>query len=565
MKKLVVILIVLPALAACSGKSKGAGDADAGDDAVDDAAELDVEDEDGVDDDALDVVDEEAVTLPVCEQLGLPEREFDPDGWGYGLYSVAQDFTVQTTEGPWTLSENWTGCDVYLFIQDEPRQAEDWPVPLWNRDVDVLIARAPRNVHFFFLSYEPTFETVTAALDALKTSVDATLSAYPEEDRLWWEGRFHYVTEQARRIPGWVGTVMVNPAWGAGLDRFQRIRYIGSYADYRRYDAGRGWFQPNISMAANEAIYYNFEAEREERLEAESATVIPVFEEVVMSDPGWAGTRFHADAALPDATVMAGFDTMELDLYMGCSGDGEYGTCPAWDYDVFAYLCDEGDPDTCDTWLGHWITTYHREGRWVHDVSGLLPLLASGGSRRIAFYTQQEYVVSLSIRLSNQGKAERPEDIFPLFSGGVFDAAYNDAYSPITVSIPAEARKVELATVISGHGGVDPGNCAEFCNTTHHFFVDGTENVLDFPQIGVQDDCMSKVNIGTVPNQYGTWWYGRSGWCPGLEVPLVMTDITSQVAAGSDAVFDYEAYYLGDPYPSSGARIRMRSWVVVSY
>ncbi len=564
MEKLIVIMAVLPALVACSGKNKGGGDADAASDAIDDAVEMDVA-EDGVDDDAEDVVDEDAAPLPVCERLGLPVREFDPDGWGYQLYSVAQDFTVQTTEGPWTLSENWTGCDVYLFIQDEPRQAEDWPVPLWDRDVEMLIARAPRNVHFFFLSYEASFEAVTAALEALKADVDATLSAYPEEDRLWWQDRFHYVTDQARRIPGWVGTVMVNPAWGAGVDRFQRIRYIGSYADWRRYDAGRGWFQPNLSMAVNEAIYYNFEAEREERLEAEAATVVPVFEEVVMSDPGWAGTRFHADATLPDATAMGGFDTMELDLYLGCNGDGEYGTCPAWDYDVFAYLCDEGDPDTCDTWLGHWITTYHREGRWVHDVSGLLPLVASGGTRRIAFYTQQEYVVSLSIRLSNGGKSERPEDIFPLFSGGAFDAAYNDAYSPITVSIPAEATKVELATVITGHGGVDPGNCAEFCNTTHHFFVDGTENVIDFPQIGVQDDCMTKVGVGTVPNQYGTWWYGRSGWCPGLEVPLVMTDVTSQVTAGSDAVFDYEGYYLGEPYPSGGARIRMRSWVVVSY
>ena len=44
-----------------------------------------------------------------------------------------------------------------------------------------------------------------------------------------------------------------------------------------------------------------------------------------------------------------------------------------------------------------------------------------------------------------------------------------------------------------------------------------------------------------------------------------MTDVTSQVTAGSDAVIDYEGYYLGDPYPSGGARIRMRSWLVVSY
>ena len=52
-----------------------------------------------------------------------------------------------------------------------------------------------------------------------------------------------------------VAGIMLNPGWGAGIDRFQRVRYIGSYADYSRYDSGRGWFAPNLSMAANEAVY----------------------------------------------------------------------------------------------------------------------------------------------------------------------------------------------------------------------------------------------------------------------------------------------------------------------
>jgi hypothetical protein len=547
------------ALAACGGKTKGGddGDADAGPDAPEPDGEGDVADVP-----VEDVGEEEAVELPVCERLGLPAREFDPDGTGSQLYSTAMDVTIPTTDGMWTLSEAWTGCEVYLFIQDVPRQTEGWPVALWDRDVEALLARSPRNVHYFFTTYETTPEEITAALDGIRARVEDALVDWPEEDRQWWLERVHYVTDPATRLPAWLGAVMITPRWGVGIDRFQRIRYIGSYADYARYDAGRGWFAPNLSMAANEAVYYNFEAEREEGLEDEGATVIDVFSDVVMSDPGWAGTRFAADVDVP---VTSGFDTMELDLTLGCHGTGEYGTCPAWDYIVHLYLCDETDPDACDTEIGRWITTYHREGRWVHDASGLLPLLPGGGTRRFAFYTQQEYDVSLSIRLSDQGKPERPMRIVELFEGGTFDASYNDAYVPVVVPVPAEATRAELATVISGHGGADPGNCAEFCDTTHHFFVNGTENVLSFPQAGTSEDCMSKVGAGTVPNQYGTWWYGRSGWCPGLEVPIVMTDVTDQVTAGTDATLDYEGYYLGSPYPSSGASIRMTSWIVFSW
>ena len=61
------------------------------------------------------------------------------------------------------------------------------------------------------------------------------------------------------------------PGWGLGIDRLQRLRYIGSFADLTRYDGNLGWFAPNLSMAANEAVYYNFEALREDQLDAEIA------------------------------------------------------------------------------------------------------------------------------------------------------------------------------------------------------------------------------------------------------------------------------------------------------
>jgi hypothetical protein len=502
-----------------------------------------------------------------CDVLGLPIQPFvdaEPDT---ALYATAADFTVPTTDGDWTLSERWSGCDSYLLLSDRPNQVSSgfgygpWTAGQQQTDVDKLFDLLPRNTHLFLMSEESDQAAIDAALEGIEGYVDASLAAMSDEDRAWWERRVHYVTARAADVEGWVGQLMVSPGWGIGIDRFQRIRYVGSYSDPSRYNDSVGWFGPNISMVANEAVYYNYEAEREAELEADGATVVSLFPGDAVS-----GT-VTTDVTLPDAETMAGFDTMVFDLYLGCDGSGEFGTCPEWDYLVYLHLCDEADPDTCEVEIGRWITTYHREGRWVHDVSGLLPLIASGGERRFSFYTQQTYELRLDIRLSNQGKEVVPSETIPLFSGNhTFDEVYNDNYSPIVLTVPSDAVVVELATVITGHGMSMPGNCAEFCNTDHHFYVNVFDNMRDFPMAGNQLGCMDQVADGTVPNQYGTWWYGRGGWCPGKHVDLVMIDVTDQVFLGEENTFDYEGFYMGMIYTNGDnwRNIRLDSWLVIS-
>jgi hypothetical protein len=422
-----------------------------------------------------------------------------------------------------------------------------------------------------FLSNGTSSSSIDADLGMIKAQVDDALAGMDEESRAGWERRIHYVEGNARMLGNWVSDLMRSPGWGFGIDRFQRIRYIGSFADLERYDSSYGWFAPNLSMAANEAIFYNFEAEREAQMRANVGTVLRVFDHQPMSDSGWAGARTYAEVDFGSPDDLAAHDTLTYDLSMDCDGDGEYGDCPAWDYLVYLYLCDEDDPATsadesesCGTEIGRWITTYHREGRWVHDASAMLPLIAGGGVRRLAFYTQQLYDVTLDIHLSNAGKEATPAASTWMWSGGGLDLDYNDEHAAIELDIPATATKVELATVISGHGMSSTGNCAEFCNTTHDFIVNGETYTRDFPEAGASVDCMDKVSEGTVPNQYGTWWYGRSGWCPGKEVPVVMTDITSAVTPGMTNLFEYQAWYNGAPFAGSGANIRLTSWVVVS-
>ncbi len=513
-----------------------------------------------------DISPEAVAPYDVCAATGQPVRPFVDAEDDPTLYATAADFTVETTDGPWNLKERWTGCETYLFIQDEPRQDSTtaWPKALWSRDVDALLKALPANTQVFFVPTSADVGEVNAALALVQGQVQTFVDQQPPADRDRWLDRVHFVTQTARAIPGWLGQHFTKPAWGVGIDRFQRVRYIGSYGDPNRYHVGLGWFEPNLAMAANEATYYEFEATRQAALDAEGATVVPVFANEVLEDPGWAGVRGTKDIVLPDAAAMAGFDSLELDLTLNCVGAGELGECPAWDYDVNLYLCDRDDPTKCDTDLAHWITTYHREGRWVHDLSGLLPLLEGGGARRLQFYTQQKYEVTLGLRLLNRGKAARPFETHFLWGTADFGPTYNEGFQPRSILVPAEATKVELMSVITGHGGVSPGNCAEFCKTTHTFTVNGHDHVLEHPEAGTGVQCMQDVSKGTVPNQYGTWWYGRNGWCPGREVAPVMLDVTAEVTPGQEAALAYQGLYNGQPYPSGGAVIRMTSWLVFS-
>jgi len=510
------------------------------------------------DDDAGDDDD----SVPLCPD-GVPVREFVDAESDHGLYARAADVTLTTTGGEWNLKESWTGCDVYLFIQDKPKQTNGWPTPLWSRDVQDLLYSMPDNVHLFFTSNEADQVDRDAALAGLQAQVTDAVSGWEAADQQHWAEHIHYLPGRATELPDWVGMHFYATNWGCAIDRSQRVRFIGSYADWARYDQGQQWFEPNLRMAANEPVYYNFEAARAYRLEQQDATVVTLWDGEVLSDPGWAGEKGYVEVELPDAATMAGFNRLEFDHYLGCDGGGEYGTCPAWDYINHLYLCDVDDPDTCNTEFGRWITTYHREGRWVHDASPLLPLIRDGGTRRFAYYTQQPYEVHLDLRLFQEEGEPTAEEATYLFSGAGFNATYNDNFSPVELQVPADAVRVEIATVITGHGMSMPGNCAEFCETTHHFFVNDNENVRQIFNHEDNTGCMDQTGEGTVPNQYGTWWYGRSDWCPGKDVPVVSIDVTDQVNLGAGNEFRYEGYYNGSPYTGDSANIVMTSWLVV--
>ncbi len=512
------------------------------------------------------------------EESGETAHSAEPEGWplstcdspvswtegggGTGVRDLAADFTLPTSRGDWVFSERWSGCESYLFlVWQRGGDSSD----LWTSDLDDFLTRAPTDLQVFFLSAQGDEADALADVTDMEARVEEALAALDPELAAAWEGRFHFVPTLVSALDGWI-PLMADQSWSSetfAIDRAQRLRSTGML-----HSASRS--APTFKYLANEPIYYAFEAEREIALEASGATVIPVWDSVEMGDPGWAGVSTTADVELPDAATMAGFDTLTLDLSMDCAEHLDEN-CPPWDYLVNLYLCDADDPDTCDTEIGRFVTTYWREGRYVVDASPYLALLQEGGSRRLRFYTTQTYLVSLDLRLSNSGSGLVAAAAQYLWSGASFNESYNDLFSPITFEVPSDAKKVELVATISGHGwGGDTENCAEFCNHTHHFVVEGDEYSLEHPEAGSADGCMEQVSSGTVPNQYGTWYYGRGGWCPGREVSPWRQDITASVTLGAENEISYSALLGAEEYvpeyiegESFWANIQMTSWIVV--
>jgi len=499
-----------------------------------------------------------------CDALGLSKVAWNTGPSGETLEAIAGDFTVKTLDGPWTLSEHFSGCDSYLFIPSVQDDEPPWPEPLWSRDGEDLFARLPPNVHLFFVSNE-SGDDFAAELDLIQATVDAGLDSLKKADRDHWADRVHIVKMPLSDLndDSWVGRYLDEPGWGFGIDRSQRIRNIGSLADGERYSPSFGWFAPNLSHVAYEAVRYNAEALRDAHLAADGATVVRPFSAQIVEDSGWAGVMGYNYLELPSALEMAAFDTLELDFTLDCPGPGEYGVCPAWDRIVNGYLCDAANEDQCTLEFGRWISAYHRKGRWVTDASFLLPLLAEGGTRRLALYSIDPYAMTLDFRLSNQGKSEAPsrtEQLWQVFRA--MDDGYLPAFPERAVTIPADSTRTELTVVISGHGMSSGQNCAEFCDTHHILSVNGVPAwEISFAQTDDPEACQNDVANGTVPNQYGTWFYGRSNWCPGKAVVPLTFDVSGLVTPGEPAVFSYTATGPTGPLPGGQASMDVSVFV----
>ena len=504
---------------------------------------------------------------PRCPGDALLQHTFSTGPYGTDRHDVADDVTVDLFDGTtFTLSEHWTGCDSYVFLPDTLTVSATDATSLWDFSADIaeLVAASPDNVHYFFVSRRSNDTTAEVNINAMAERVTDVIDGLDTEDAAHWGERLHVVATRAGALDNWLAGVLQSGVGigGFAIDRQQTIRGVGSLADVTRYTGAAGWpWNDNLAYAAHEPRRYNYEAARQERLDAEEATVVTLWSGDVLAE--FADTT----VTLPTAAEMAAFDTLEIDVTMRCPDFGsiEFSNCGAWDYIASFFVYD----DVAAAWieLGRYITSYHREGRLTVDATPMLVHLLAGGSRTFRWsfaptWNTQPTATWLDLRFTNGGKGYAPAEGTFLWTGGPFNSAYNTIHAPVDVAIPGDAARVELWAIITGHGGAT-SNCAEFCNHQHEFTVNGNVYLHDHPAIGNDQGCVEEIQNGAVPNQWGTWWFGRGGWCPGQQVEPFVADVTGDVTPGATATLGYRGLFFGTDPPDDSGDIAMVSYLVV--
>ncbi len=528
---------------------------------------------------------------PFCASQMLASRPFQTTGTGNHRGDVAADFTLPLADGTsWTFSAQATGCETYVFVPDTLEVSQTNTQSVWNSDLPALLRASPKNVQYFFVSLLSTDAAAKASTDAMLARVKdlgASDSGLNTTDAAYWKPRLHVVSGRAQSYGDWVGTVLTG--WGQTgftIDRRQRLRALGLLSDVTRIDpsapSGSWPFESNLAYAANDAIYMNAQSDELDRLDAENATVVTIFDGGVLQGQG------YSTAQLPSS--LAGFDTLEVEVTMACPDPTaiEFNSCGVWDYIASLYLDtpvadaglpedagDAGDggsdagPPVVETELARFITSYHRESHWVEDISPMLGMLSGSGPSAFHYtyapsWNVQPTAVTLSLRFSNQKKGYVPSTLTPIATGGAFDATYNSGRAPVSVPIPSDTKHAEVWLLVTGHGS-DANQCAEFCDSQHVFTVNGGANTwtVDFPNAGTEQGCIPEESNGMTPNQGGTWWYGRDGWCPGEQVTPHVWDVTSLATPGSTATVTYQGLFGGATPPAGGSgNIVLTSYLV---
>jgi hypothetical protein len=533
-----------------------------------------------------------------CSELGLAVVPFHAGPYGAYRGDVAADFAVPTQDGDWRLHDNREGCDSYIFLPDTLSVSGSDPTSLWESDADLaeLLGRSPPNVHYFFVSRRRG-DRAYATLAGMRERVGRVLGSLEPEKGARWRARVHVVSKPSAELSGWVGEVLTKTfAAGFAIDRQQRLREVGHLADVRRYDrdlASRDmWpWRENLSLAAHEATYMNADADTVARLEHDGAKVVDLFRGEVLKE------FQDVEVKMPDA--LSAFDTVEVEVTLDCPDPRlpERGNCGAWDYIAHLFLHGEssgetdagsvapgvdagggeagaqnggGSPPAPLVELVRFITPYHRGAHWVADASHLLTMIVPGRVHRFRWefappWNPQPTATRIALRFSRRGTGLRPVQSFPLFMGvRRFDSRFNER-EPIRIRVPPSARRVELRAILTGGGNDSGTGCAEFCAHEHELVVNGrAKYTRTFPGAGSKEGCVAAVAGGMTPNQSGTWWLGRGGWCPGAPVVPWRVDVTSEIGREGELSVAHVGRLKGrSPPDGKEATIDMSSWVIV--
>jgi len=355
----------------------------------------------------------------------------------------------------------------------------------------------------------------------------------------------------------------------------------------------------------------------EKCIKGESVTIFEWNEgETNTHNGGWGGGTSVRNVAMPDNLDQ--FDSFAVYTYEACQ---DHKGCNEWDFigylNAYSAECslseftiyeecigeilvqygnqdecenaghrwDAGDEDTsarCEgkwnrVWkaeIGRYITAYNREGRYISDVSPMLGVLKNEDINEFNYWQPNAYGLTVKLFFWNENKDYTP--VGAEYLAGTtrkFNLEYNDIFgseNPFEYNVTENTERVEIVTFFTGHGHSSTDeNCAEFCNHQHEFTINGnTLSLLEHPNGGTPYGCYNRVHEGVSANQYGTWVYGRAGWCPGQDVEYNRIDITGESDIGTNEL-SYRGLYQGEEYDPSVndpdgylPEIKLRMWII---
>ena len=452
-------------------------------------------------------------------------------------------------ENIWDFQTEWDGEDNYMFIHYDPSNtnsvnmwSDNCPANICSNGSDrlTLLEKSNLNTHYFFLSSSADAERdITLIQEFFKNTIEQNMSPEMQEH---WKKHLHFVPTPVSELDNWIEQRIVG-TYAFSIDRFQRIKQSG----YLGNPAGFTGFYMNF--LAHEVTYQDYEWNA---LNEDENTYdeVSVFERELYTG-GWAAT-IEKVVEFPALDQLNNYSGMSIELLRGCpDANGNYSDQGCDDYDRKArmFICDE-DGSNCHE-AARWITPFDRQPHHLTDISPFISMLKPGGNKLIKFQESgwPNSLLTMNFRFYHgDDLLDTPQSFQPMWVGTIpFNPEFDDNTPPMVFEVPENATKVEFVSYITGHGWGSNGtfNCAEFCNSKHMFSVNGGvfEFENDHPEAGALDYCMqpSTISQGVKPNQYGTWGYGRAGWCPGQDVHPVVTDITDYIVIGGENVADYDA------------------------
>ena len=431
----------------------------------------------------------------------------------------------------WSFEDSWIGGESYILIPSNT---------LWQQNVKLdLLQNSPLNVHYIFLS---NLDSNYDEMVELKSEFDMILNQLSDELKSHWLGHLHFSAKKISEYDSWLSQGLANRQ-ALVINQFQLLQEVGSLSN------PDGFVGNYLHYLAHEALFYDYEWNV---LNEDESTYdeITVFEREHYTG-GWAST-IETLVEFPELEALNNYTGMSLELLRGCpDANGNYSDQGCDDYDRIArmFICDE-DGSNCNE-AARWITPFDRQPHHLTDISPFISMLKPGGNKIVKFQESGWPNSLLTMRFRfyhGEDLTDTPQTFQPMWVGTIpFNPDFDNNTPPIVFEVPEDATKVEFVSYITGHGWGSNGtfNCAEFCNSKHMFTVNGGVHEFEtaYPTAGYQTHCMepSTISQGVKPNQYGTWGYGRAGWCPGQDVHPMITDITDYVATGEENVMQYSA------------------------